>query len=314
MPLNKKPLQLDSAPQSVQQARRWVADVLSGLDREDLLDAAKLGVSELVTNAILHADPPIAVRVRGTRAHPRVEVTDHSHHQPEANAHMTDEDNLLSTIGRGLGIVALYSSTWGSEVAADGKTVWFEPSPDSEDNALSSEEGLDSAQYVERRVAAIPPPTGLMTVHFLNMPVQLFARQRVRFSELGRELRLLALSHREEYPVASEISQLLPRVDQERRQAKGVEQIDEAILAGKSSVDLEYEVPMTSPETMSQLLRLLEGADEFCREQKLLALAASPQQTALQQWYLGEFVRQGRGEEPSPWHGSLTLEDGPSTW
>ena len=50
----------------------------TALGRDDLADAAQLGVSELVTNAILHADPPIAVRLGGTRSHPRVEVHDSS--------------------------------------------------------------------------------------------------------------------------------------------------------------------------------------------------------------------------------------------
>ena len=74
MPLNREPLPLEPDPKSVKRAREWVGDVLERLGRDDLVDAAELGVSELVTNAILHADPPITVRVRGTRNHPRVEV------------------------------------------------------------------------------------------------------------------------------------------------------------------------------------------------------------------------------------------------
>ena len=74
MPLNREPLPLEPDPQSVKRAREWVGDVLERLGRDDLVDSAELGVSELVTNAILHADPPITVRVRGTRNHPRVEV------------------------------------------------------------------------------------------------------------------------------------------------------------------------------------------------------------------------------------------------
>ena len=46
------------------------------IGRGDLADAAELGVFPLVTNAILHANPPIVVRLGGTHAHPRVEVHD----------------------------------------------------------------------------------------------------------------------------------------------------------------------------------------------------------------------------------------------
>ncbi len=56
---------------------------------------------------------------------------------------------------------------------------------------------------------------------------------------------------------------------------------------------------------------MLQQADEFCRDQKLLTLAASPQQVALQEWYLGEFARQAAGQEPAPWPGSMTVEDLP---
>ena len=312
MPLNQQPLLLDTAPQSVRQARRWVTEVLAGLGRDDLVDAAELGVSELVTNAILHADPPIAVRVGGTRAHPRVEVRDHSQHPPEINAEMAEDDNLLSTIGRGLGIVALCSTTWGSEVAPDGKTVWFEPCPDTTTPGGPAGEVFDFARFVEDRVALAPAPTQLTPVSLRNMPVQVFAASRLRYAELRRELRLLAITHGQEYPLATELSELFVQVEQERRQSEGAQRLDEAIAAGLDHADLEYHVPSSAPATMSRLLVLLEMADDFCRDQKLLSLAATPQQSALQRWYLGEFARQGAGEEPLPWTGALALEEPPS--
>ena len=46
------------------------------------------------------------------------------------------------------------------------------------------------------------------------------------------------------------------------------------------------------------MLTLLDLADEFCRGQRLLALARTPEQAEFQRWFLGEFVRQARGEEP----------------
>jgi len=308
---NKEPLDLEPAPASVQRARRWVSEALTVLGRGDLVDSAELGVSELVTNAILHAAPPIAVRVRGTKAHPRVEVQDHSQHPPEINSEMTEDDHLLSTIGRGLGIVALYSATWGSEIAADGKTVWFEPCADEGTAGGLPGEVFDFAQLVERRLASAPPPAQLIRVRLLNMPVQVFAGFRVRYAELRRELALLAMAHGQEYPVATELSDLFVQVEQERRQSQGVGEIGDAIAAGRERVDLEYLVPSSAPETMSRMLEMLQQADEFCRDQKLLTLAASPQQVALQEWYLGEFARQAAGQEPTPWPGSLTVEDLP---
>ena len=314
MPVNGQPLLLDPTPHSVKQARRWVSDVLAGLGRADLVVSAELGVSELVTNAILHADPPIVVRVRGTRDHPRVEVHDHSRHPPEINAAMTDDDNLLSTTGRGLGIVALYSASWGSDVAADGKTVWFEPSAEAAPSKVAPGDAFDFTEFVEQIVASTPAPAELIPIHLLNMPAQVFAVARIRHGELRREVRLLAMAHGKEYPIATELSGLFVKAEQERRRSQGVDRLDEAIAAGVDRIDLAYQVPISAPDTMSRLLEMLEKADEFCRDQKLLTLAASPQQSALQQWYLGEFTRQAAGEEPVPWPGGLAVEDDTAAW
>ena len=66
MPLNRPALSVPSVPHSVQQARRWVIESIQDIGRPELVDTAELGVSELVTNAVLHATDPISVRVRGT--------------------------------------------------------------------------------------------------------------------------------------------------------------------------------------------------------------------------------------------------------
>jgi hypothetical protein len=54
---------------------------------------------------------------------------------------------------------------------------------------------------------------------------------------------------------------------------------------------------------------MLDKADEFCHEQRLLVLAASPQQLALQHWYFREFTRQSNGEDPLPWPGGYVVEN-----
>ena len=78
MPLNRPALALDPDPRSVQEARRWVVSTCRELGRDDLVESAELAISELVTNALLHAEHPITVRVAGTVDHPRVEVSDGS--------------------------------------------------------------------------------------------------------------------------------------------------------------------------------------------------------------------------------------------
>ena len=59
MPLNRPALTLGSGPRGVQDARRWVVDTCHDIGRADLVECAEFGVSELVTNALLHGAPPI---------------------------------------------------------------------------------------------------------------------------------------------------------------------------------------------------------------------------------------------------------------
>ena len=126
---SQKSLTLPATPRAVKLAREWVARVLTDIGRPELVDSAELGVSELVTNAMLHSTPPVAVRVRGTHDHPRIEVADRSLVPPRLIGLSDDEEDLLSTFGRGLSLVALHSAAWGSDLDPDGhgKTVWFEP-------------------------------------------------------------------------------------------------------------------------------------------------------------------------------------------
>jgi anti-sigma regulatory factor (Ser/Thr protein kinase) len=301
-------LELTPEPRSVGTARAWVVGELEAIGRDVLADAAELGVSELVTNAILHADPPISVRVGGTATHPRVEVHDTSHVPPRVRS-MSDDDRMLATIGRGLGIVAMYSTTWGAEVSQQGKIVWFEPAGDATDGANLAGEVFDLAEVVDERLATAGPATDRTTVRLLGMPVQVFAHYRVWYDELRRELRLLALNHGGDYPLAQELTEITLQVEQERRQARGVDRLDAAVAAGAETVDLEYDVPATAGRTMGRLLTLLEQVDVFCREQRLLTLEPRPQQVALRTWYLGEFVRQAAGGTATPWTGGTTVDE-----
>jgi anti-sigma regulatory factor (Ser/Thr protein kinase) len=304
-------LELVPEPQSVRRARVWVVSELATIGRDDLADAAELGVSELVTNAILHADPPIVVRVGGTAAHPRVEVHDNSPAPPKARS-MTADERLLATVGRGLGIVAMFSTTWGAEVSSEGKVVWFEPAAEASgmlDEAQARGEVFDLSELVDERLATVGDPGERLTVRLLGMPVQVFAHYRSWYDELRRELRLLALNHGSDYPLAQELSEITLQVEQERRQARGIDRLDAAIARGDDRVDLVYQVPPSAGTTMGRLQTLLEQVDVFCREQRLLTLEPGPQQIALRSWYLGEFTRQTAGEAPTPWPGSYVVEE-----
>ncbi len=56
---------------------------------------------------------------------------------------------------------------------------------------------------------------------------------------------------------------------------------------------------MDVADRFSRLLELYDLADAFCRNERLLTLARSPEQVEFQSWLFGEFVRQGRGQDPT---------------
>ena len=116
MPLNRPAQALTPGPRGVSDARRWATQVLTEIGRPELVESACISVSEVITNALLHAEQPVSVRLRGTREHPRIEVRDGSREPPDLPDLEADpEDDVLLTFGRGLSIVARVSSAWGAE-------------------------------------------------------------------------------------------------------------------------------------------------------------------------------------------------------
>jgi anti-sigma regulatory factor (Ser/Thr protein kinase) len=117
-------LEVPARPTSPGEARRFVGEVLRdhGLDTGEVVDAAALLTSELVTNAVLHAAGTINVDVDLDLTAVRVEVADSSE-EPPAPRDAAPED----TSGRGLHLVEAMARAWGVERdRKDGKIVWFE--------------------------------------------------------------------------------------------------------------------------------------------------------------------------------------------
>ncbi|MCU1501136.1 MAG: hypothetical protein JWM12_490 [Ilumatobacteraceae bacterium] len=110
-------LQLDDDTRSTRAVRRAVAAHFATSSR---LDDLLLCVSEVVTNAVLHAERPIRVVAETTNGGIRVEVTDCSDVMP---VRRSPDDH--SPTGRGLLLLDALTSEWGVEPALNGKTVWF---------------------------------------------------------------------------------------------------------------------------------------------------------------------------------------------
>ncbi|MEU2230290.1 SpoIIE family protein phosphatase [Streptomyces vietnamensis] len=129
--------QLPREPRSVGRARELARAQLAAWDLEPLVDTVELLVSELVTNALRYGEGEIRLRLLRDRTLV-CEVWDAGLVQPRRRrARDTDEG------GRGLQLVGLLSSSWGSRRTPRGKTVWFELAlPDGEGTAEPTVEQL----------------------------------------------------------------------------------------------------------------------------------------------------------------------------
>jgi anti-sigma regulatory factor (Ser/Thr protein kinase) len=114
------PASFEPEPASVGAARRYALGLLQAPTVRHLQDDVRTVVSELATNAVLHARTPFTVAVHVDVAGVRVAVTDASPTRPR----LPRRGDLTGTTGRGLRIVALLSADWGVEVHDDGKTTW----------------------------------------------------------------------------------------------------------------------------------------------------------------------------------------------
>ncbi|MCG5216110.1 ATP-binding protein [Streptosporangium soli] len=111
---------LPSHPQAVGKARQIVGEVLDAWSMSALADEVIMVVSELVTNAVVHARAPIVLTLYRCGGIVRGEVADDSPMWPILLPADPDGEH-----GRGLAIVDAYADRWGVEPAAGGKTVWF---------------------------------------------------------------------------------------------------------------------------------------------------------------------------------------------
>jgi len=108
---------------AVRGARRWVREQLEswGLG-EKVTAAAVMGVSELVTNVVLHAGTPAMVSLE---LDGRLLVTVDDTGERGAPHRQTGEGVAVSR-GRGLALVEAISDSMGHERGVNGSTVWFE--------------------------------------------------------------------------------------------------------------------------------------------------------------------------------------------
>jgi anti-sigma regulatory factor (Ser/Thr protein kinase) len=110
------------APDSPRAARWFVTSTLRRWHEGGaLIDDAALVVTELATNAVLHARSGFSVDVAAQDNTVRISVEDGA-----AGLPVRQGRSLVGSSGRGLSLVAEMADRWGSERRGSGKVVWAE--------------------------------------------------------------------------------------------------------------------------------------------------------------------------------------------
>ena len=104
----------------VGRARRFTRATLDAWGLPSLCEYAELLVSELVSNALLHAGTPTQLRLFRDRML-TLEVADADSHAPSLRRVAEDEEG-----GRGMHLVNELAHRWGSRTTRHGKVVWLE--------------------------------------------------------------------------------------------------------------------------------------------------------------------------------------------
>jgi PAS domain S-box-containing protein len=270
---------LPPEPASASAARRFANTVLQEWRETDVADVVALLVSELVTNAVLHAGSPVKIAVRRRGGYVRIEVADES---PVAPGIRDYEDD--ATTGRGLGMIEMLAESWGVDAGVDGgKIVWFEVP-------------AAHPEIVLEAVADKPPhvlvPDDEVVIRLVGAPVRLFPAVQQHVDAMLREYALVALQLQ---PTGAAPPHLL--VDMRAVPA----QIRAAIQVGSPTVDLVVSSPAAVRDSVIEARDALEVADHLAAEAKLLNPPALAEVRACREWFLGEVIAQLDGREPTAW-------------
>ncbi|HVF33456.1 MAG TPA: ATP-binding protein [Acidimicrobiales bacterium] len=308
---------------SPREARRLLREAAMAVGRAGWLDAGELAISEVVTNAVLHAHSGVTVRVAIYEDGIVVEVHDGNPTLPLAR----DYDSQAST-GRGLGLVAALSQRCGVDsLGTEGKVVWFCISDAAEE---ASDEAADPSHLLDAWAVELDGPddaSGLVAstanVVLPHLPPTLWLSAREHHDALLRELTLYAAEHRVETESGDDLEVLLVRADAARSLISGavVRAVEEAHVAGRTrsvlppghpsplpwvpdDLDLELCVDVDDAPNFLALADVLDLAERLAVDGRLLARPGLPEIIAVRDWACDSIVAQLGGSPPAPWGGT----------
>jgi anti-sigma regulatory factor (Ser/Thr protein kinase) len=298
--------------ESVSAARRLCCQAMSEWGFEDsVVEDAALAVSELTTNAVLHARTELTVSLRRLGGGVRVEVRDGSSRLPVVDA-ARPEDLLLnrSMTGRGLALVAAVADRWGADPAAGGKVTWAEVATGTRLVAATPPPAFPpaprppeiTATELQAGVTAASAVTGGgRTVHLIGVPVRLLIESTRQLAELQREMQVIAMDAEapaELDSVAQTGEPLNAMIDtwtqKDRRLA------EQALARGDERLDWDVNVPPDIHDWVDRVAAWLRRSASSWIRRQLLSEPASAEVTAYRLWYRDEILAQLSGRAPQP--------------
>ncbi|GAA4894861.1 SpoIIE family protein phosphatase [Streptomyces coeruleoprunus] len=269
-------------PESVAEARRFVRAALDDV-APDLVDTAQLLVSELVTNAVLHARTEVEVAAaRVDDGTVRVRVTDQ---RPDRGLVPRECPSYAGT-GQGLALVGRLASRHGVDTGEDGKTVWFELWPG---GSPPRADGWGPAE---------PPSESGERVTLIDVPGALYSASQQHRHTLLRET-ILAVAAGDDLGVPPE--DLATAHDMSNVISACVTAALRRQPAGQEIPSLPLWLPADAGPAVETLRRVLDLAEDAARDERLLTLPALPRSRVFHQWLFDQIVGQLAGGHATAW-------------
>ena len=272
----------------------------------DLVGDALLCLSELVTNALLHAGGSICVEITATSTALRLEVTDGMSlaESPDLSADAHARAGLVGDAaretGRGLSIVAQLSHAWGVAPATlegrPAKMVWAELVASVDDEPLEGRPAEATASVgADEDTGVAAGPVGPEAV-LIDVPIRLFLASEAHLEALLRDMQLLAAewSSRNDRLV-KHLAEALRRNSAAR--TASMEEMRRRVDAGDDLITLRFPVTAETPELAREFLEVVAASEARTgRDDDRDPVAAELQH--FRRWYVAELTHQARGGAP----------------
>ena len=249
---------------------------------------AALVTTELVTNAVLHAELDVVLVLRPIAKGVRIEVTDQC---PSVLPHVAPHSTgalwalTLGQSGRGLRVVSELSARWGVDSTQRTKTVWAE---------LINGQGGPSDPQLQLEYE-LEVRDGL-TFRFMELPTTVAIESGVQIEDLVRAIQLEHGPVTPEEGTVRHIYELLLSTAADR--LAGRDAVMWAFAENRAAFDLEL---VTTLESMRDLGELWAMLDE---PSALLDIAPPPPPDRVMEfrrWLRSEALRQLGGGAPLPY-------------